>query len=558
MPQKQPSQRRTPNPAEQQQGPGVFPLDPANALSLWERSKYTAGTALAIGGLAELIGFGSLALLLAAAGGVAGCVFSDELHQFVLNHLPAPKQARGSRQSRMHWWLTGEALPESEELDEEADDEGDENDEEWDDDPDDKEMGTGDMGEVHDDQPVSPASGKKPRRNVLAKQEFAPDAVQLAPDLALPLQEIAGRAIFIVGMRRSGKTTLGVRIAEELAGHYIPLFWPDLEGDCLSMVDMLPRGKVAGHPDSYDPRGELAYAFEPVTVDSAYLLGYTTLEEGWQVVLDMGSYQSVEEACQVIVQVIAGLFAWANQHPGLKVPSLVALDEAQRFLPERLADSIIKDKSVLEALLKAYMDIIAVGGKRGISPLILTQRFAQVNKKIMAQSELFFILKQTMDKDLERCMEFVKRRTATEEQISQFQQGEGVYIGLGGEQFVTRFFKRHSDGSRSHTPQAEAARRYAEMPMRRGIGTGAPPQQQPPMNQGAVPGIQVAPPKAAPSLLEQGVTAYLHGATSQPKLAVALGISAWEARNLMPQVQAEVKRREDAQAEMSPDDDPDV
>lgn len=545
--QKHPSQRRTPSPAEQAHGPGGFPLDPASALSLWERSKYTAGTALAIGGVAELIGFGSLGLLLGAAGGVAGCVFSDELHQFVLNHLPAPKQARGSRKSRMHWWLTGEALPESEESDEEQDEDPGDEDDEWDDDPDDEEMGNGEMGTVHDEQP---APGKA-RRNVLAKQELTPDAVQLAPDLALPLGEIAGKAIFIVGMRRSGKTTLGVRIAEELAGHYIPLFWPDLEGDCLSMVDMLPRGKVAGHPDTYDPRGELAYAFEPVTVESAYLLGYTILEEGWQVVLDMGSYQSVEEACQVIVNAIAGLFAWANEHPGLKVPSLVALDEAQRFLPERLSDSIIQDKAVLEALLKTYMDIIAVGGKRGISPLILTQRFAQVNKKIMAQSELFFILRQTMDKDLERCMEFVKRRTATEEQISQFQQGEGVYIGLGGEQFVTRFFKRHSDGSRSHTPQAEAAHRYAEMPMRRGMHAGVPAQPTP--SQGTAQEPQIAPPKAAPSLLEQGIMAYLQGATSQPKLAVALGISAWEARNLMPQVQVEVKRREDTQAEMSPD-----
>src|SRR5262249_32733056 len=149
-------------------------------------------------------------------------------------------------------------------------------------------------------------------------------------------------------------------------------------------------------------------------------------------------------------------------------PCHVGLDEAQRFLPERLSDSIIQDKAVLDALLKAYMDLIAVGGKRGLSPLVLTQRFAQVNKKIMAQSELFFILRQTMDKDLERCMEFVQKRTATEEAISRFQPGEGVYIGPGGEQFVTRFFKRHSDGSRSHTPKAEAAQRYAEMPLRRG------------------------------------------------------------------------------------------
>jgi FtsK/SpoIIIE family len=45
-----------------------------------------------------------------------------------------------------------------------------------------------------------------------------------------------------------------------------------------------------------------------------------------------------------------------------------------------------------------------------------------------------------------------------------------------------------------------------------------------------------------PTLLERGVMAYLDGATSQPKLAVALKISAWDARKLMPEVEAAIKR----------------
>lgn len=45
-----------------------------------------------------------------------------------------------------------------------------------------------------------------------------------------------------------------------------------------------------------------------------------------------------------------------------------------------------------------------------------------------------------------------------------------------------------------------------------------------------------------PTLLERGVAAYLDGATSQPKLAAALTISPWDARKLMPQVEAEIRR----------------
>jgi hypothetical protein len=46
--------------------------------------------------------------------------------------------------------------------------------------------------------------------------------------------------------------------------------------------------------------------------------------------------------------------------------------------------------------------------------------------------------------------------------------------------------------------------------------------------------------KKEPTLLELGLAAYKEGATTQPKLAAALGISPWEARNLMPKIEAEV------------------
>jgi hypothetical protein len=49
-----------------------------------------------------------------------------------------------------------------------------------------------------------------------------------------------------------------------------------------------------------------------------------------------------------------------------------------------------------------------------------------------------------------------------------------------------------------------------------------------------------------PTLLERGVEAYLAGAISGPKLAAALGITQWEVRSLLPLVQAEVQRMENA------------
>src|SRR5579885_3146461 len=54
--------------------------------------------------------------------------------------------------------------------------------------------------------------------------------IDLAPNLQIPINDIAGKAIFIVGMRRSGKTTLGAKLAEEFGRHFLPLLIPCLEG----------------------------------------------------------------------------------------------------------------------------------------------------------------------------------------------------------------------------------------------------------------------------------------------------------------------------------------
>jgi hypothetical protein len=185
---------------------------------------------------------------------------------------------------------------------------------------------------------------------------------------------------------------------------------------------------------------------------------------------------------------------------------------------------------VRQALLKTYMDIIAVGGKRGLSPVILTQRFSQVNKKIMAQTEVYFLLRQTNDNDLKRCMEYVNTKTATPEEISSFRQGEGVYIAATGEQFVTQFLPRKSSGKRGATPTIDAAQRYAQ----RRAKKDAPQPEEP--QETSKPHLR--PLKTLDELLlERGVKAYREGATSLDKLMKELGITQHKARQLKPRIE---------------------
>jgi hypothetical protein len=402
------------------------------------RMAYFGYTAVPSAILLDIMTQGQIAdsLAVAAMLGGAACYWGPHLHKVIGPGMHAAGQVwdylnrNNSGKARhhlmdKHWWLYGEvSTPYAETNEDQGDDEN--------------------MDKV-----ATPVAKK-------------PTHVHLADNLTIPINDIASKAIFIAGIRRSGKTTLGTRLAEELSQHYIPMFIPDLEGDWLSATKFFPMGKIAAHPDAEEQYEDVGVEFEPTTVENADVVGFNILDEGMQLVLDMASYPSVDEACQVVINVIKGLFEWTNQNPKKRVPCQVFLDEAQRFLPQTLSDSIIQSKQILQDLLKAYMDITAVGGKRGLAPVILSQRFAQTNNKIIAQSEIFFLLRQTMDNDLARCMEYVKKTTATPERIAALRKGEGVYIAATGEQLVTRFLQRQSSGDRSHTPTAEAAQRYAQ------------------------------------------------------------------------------------------------
>ncbi len=271
--------------------------------------------------------------------------------------------------------------------------------------------------------------------------------VTLGKNLQLDIDDIVGKAIFIAGIRRSGKTTLGALLAEEMGRFNIPMLIPCLKGDWLSLAGVLPNGKIA---DS-----------STVSIENAQSVGYAIYENGYQLILDIASFDSVDTACSILAKMIEGLFEWAKKHPDDKRPCEVFLDEAQTFLPENQGDSIISDSGVLRDLSRAYMRVIAVGGSYGLSPVIMTQRIAQVSKKIIGQPELMFLLKQTMDNDIKRYRDFTT--IVSEKDIRSFPVGAGVFVGYDGSEKIVQFNKRRSDDSMSKSPRADAARKYLDI-----------------------------------------------------------------------------------------------
>src|SRR5579859_6586872 len=270
-----------------------------------------------------------------------------------------------------------------------------------------------------------------------SKSELSSDRlVTLAPDLHLDIDDIAGKAVFICGIRRSGKTTLGVRIAEELGKFNIPMLIPDLKGDWLSCVKTLPNVVILG-------KGE-------ATEKNARAHGYAICEEQIQIILDITTYDDMNEVAMIIANMIDGIFLWERKHPQDRRLCAVFQDEMQSFLPQNVNDSIIPDAAARDAMMNAHMRVIAVGGSLGLFPVTLTQRIAQTNNKVIGQPELMFLFKQKMDSDFNRYKNFTN---VSVDQIKALGQGQGIFVSYEGDSSIHTFHKRTSSDAMSATPR---------------------------------------------------------------------------------------------------------
>jgi hypothetical protein len=272
------------------------------------------------------------------------------------------------------------------------------------------------------------------------QQQSADRMVDLAPGLQMDIDDIAGKASLIVGIRRSGKTTLGVKIAEELGKFDISMLIPCLKGDWLSVADTLPHAVVWGQ--------------EQIEMKHARACGWAILERGMQIIFNIASYDDVNEAFDILAEMIIGLFEWEKAHPDDRRLCAVFKDEAQSILPQVMSRSIITIPAIREKLLNVYARVIAVGGSLGLFPVILTQRIAEVNKIIIGQPELLFLFKQTMDIDLNRYQEFTDIPT---DQVRGLKQGHGIFVDYEGKSSIHKFHKRTSSDAMSATPKYKAA-----------------------------------------------------------------------------------------------------
>ncbi len=400
-------------------------------------------------------------------------------------------------------------------------------------------------------------------QRIANKQQFLNACLELASDFNPPHTQFMGRAILGVGQRGSGKTNAAALVIEQIGKFPVPMAIFDYEEDYTTLPEVLQRCVIAGNPQ-WEEAWRYKNCYWQVDEENAEDVGYEILEQGVQLVLEIGTYETLEEAAHIMSRLIKGMFIWANERdPKQRVPALILLDEAQHFLPENNGVSNIQKEAAAE-LLKAFMDLNARGRKRGLTPAIFTQRIQQIKKAVITGSEIYFLMRQTTPGDLELYEEILGKSNVDRRHIASFQKGDAI-IFEGGESFQVHFDERQSE-HRGKTPDLNNAMlRYQVRPTIQKVRGIARPtdiddedeedqdqaawvneDEDDPLHVRAQPQpVEQKPVKQhQPTDLERGVNAWREGATSIDKLAAALHLTSHQARKLKPLVEAEIARLE--------------
>ncbi len=218
--------------------------------------------------------------------------------------------------------------------------------------------------------------------------------LRISKDLALPLDWVT-LATVIYGARGSGKTSLGRVLAEEAHKAHLRFCAMDLKGDWWGLKSSAD-GKRDGIPivvfggDHQDvPLEEHAGAF----------VGETVAGLSQSVVLDLEHFSKGKQV-RFLTEFFHALYDKNRE------PLLLLLDEAQRYAPQgRMPDP---DSA---KCLGAVEDLVKLGRKHGIGPVLFTQRGSGLNKEVSELCDLLVAFRTPGPLDQERVKDWLDANT---------------------------------------------------------------------------------------------------------------------------------------------------
>lgn len=295
--------------------------------------------------------------------------------------------------------------------------------------------------------------------------QLSPDVLALGDNLRLEPDILLSSSIFGSGMPGSGKTSTFVRILEEVARFNVPLCTFDIEGDIASSVQTYPRGFIATATNCPTPKD--------------------IVSTGLQVVFDLSTWPDMDTRASFIARMTQGLFDHMDSLPfNQRCPVLVALDEAQMWLPQRRGDLFSPED--YKALSEAFHTLATRGRKRGLVTMLFCQKISEVTKTVLTPGN-YFLLRQSVTVDQKRYLEIIEKADTlafmTERQIMQYigalTPGKAIVKLATGEQRIVQLYKRSSQHV-SHTPKVSTAMsRYSALSFNPDMRFGADIEVEP-------------------------------------------------------------------------------
>jgi hypothetical protein len=245
---------------------------------------------------------------------------------------------------------------------------------------------------------------RQPSPEELPDRIIEPDGLYLSDSFMPSLALLLAAVLLFCGMRRAGKSN-GMRVvAEEVGQRGVPLalFDTDDEYGALANRQYLPRGFLAGSPDLLSVNGRMRH-YIAVTSDNAEQFGRRILDEGLQVVINLKSYLTDDEAALVMARIVQGMYTWEASRPnGERFPAFVFLDEATKWFPQNEAEKCVKNKEIFNYLQLVFFSLLVRrGGKQGLGLAVAAQRISELDKRLL-QSLWKFLFLQTEQVDIER------------------------------------------------------------------------------------------------------------------------------------------------------------
>ena len=191
----------------------------------------------------------------------------------------------------------------------------------------------------------------------------------------VPLEDLLGRCVAVLGVRGSGKTNTTTILVEELLTNAIPLTIVDIEDEYWGLLeahDVLVVGYTEHCHLAASPR-------------QAPALARLSVQHGVPVILSFLDHPKAEmhEFLDAYVRTL-----W-REEAKLRRPYFVVIEEAHEFVP--LHGTTPVAETVERMTLR--------GRKRGLATILVSQRSAAVRKNVLTQADAYFLHRVTHPTD---------------------------------------------------------------------------------------------------------------------------------------------------------------